>query len=151
MRVRVIQREGQRGIEVRVLCAPGDQRAERLADRLWTVGGRLTAYVSHANTEHRVVPLESVANIRSDDNHALVHMVDGSPLHNTSRLFELEAALQQAEFVRVLRQEVVNLDNVQTIRPEFGSRLVLVLKGGRESVVSRNYASQVKSKIGIIG
>lgn len=61
-------------------------------------------------------------------------MVDGSPLHNTSRLFELEAALQQTEFVRVLRQEVVNLDNVQTIRPEFGSRLVLGLKGGHESL-----------------
>ena len=151
MRVRVIQREGQHGIEVTVLCAPGDQRAERLADRLRTAGGRLTAYVSQTGTERRVVPLASVSSIRSDADHALVRMVDGSMLHSASRLFELEAALQQTEFVRVSRQEIVNLDNVQTIRPEFGSRLVLGLKGGREAVVSRNYASQVKSRIGIAG
>lgn len=78
-------------------------------------------------------------------------MVDGSTLRSASRLFELESSLQQPEFVRVSRQEVVNLDNVQTIRPEFDSRLVLGLKGGRESVVSRSYALQVKSRIGIVG
>lgn len=78
-------------------------------------------------------------------------MVDGSTLRSASRLFELESSLQQTEFVRFSRQEVVNLDNGQSIRPEFGSRLVLGFKGGRESVVSRSYASQVKSRIGIVG
>ncbi|MST72363.1 LytTR family DNA-binding domain-containing protein [Olsenella porci] len=151
MMVRLIQREGQRGIEVTVLSAPGDQRAERLADRLRTASGKITAYTSQTGTERRVVPLASVASIRSDGDHALVRLVDGETLHSPSRLFELEAALQQTEFVRTSRQEVVNLDNVQTIRPEFGSRLVLGLRGGGEAVVSRSYAPQVKSRIGIVG
>lgn len=151
MMVRLIQREVQRGIEVTVLSAPGDQRAERLADRLRTADSKITAYVSQTGTERRVVPLASVASIRSDGDHALVRLVDGTTLHSPSRLFELEATLQQTEFVRTSRQEVVNLDNVQTIRPEFGSRLVLGLRGGGEAVVSRRYAPRVKSRIGIVG
>lgn len=103
MMVRLIQREGQRGIEVTVPSAPGDQRAERLADRLRTAGGRLTAYVRQTGTERRVVPLASVASIRSDGDHALVRLADGTTLHSPSRLFELEATLQQTEFVRASR------------------------------------------------
>jgi DNA-binding LytR/AlgR family response regulator len=103
MMVRLIQREGQRGIEVTVLSAPGDQRAEHLADRLRTAGGRLTAYVRQTGTKRRVVPLASIASIRSNGGHALVRLVDGTTLHSPSRLFELEATLQQTEFVRASR------------------------------------------------
>lgn len=151
MMVRLVQREGQNDIEVTVLSAPGDRRAERLADSLRTFAGRIAAYVDQAGTERRVVPLAGVASIRSDADHAIVRLVDGSTLHSPSRLLELEEALRQTGFARVSRQELVNLDNVQTIRPEFGSRLVLGLRGGGEAVVSRSYAPQVKARIGIIG
>lgn len=149
MKVRLIQQEGQRGIEVTVLSAPGDPQAERIVDSLRTAGGKLAAYTSATGVERRVVPLSSVSSIKSNDGCALVQLTDGSLLHSASRLGELEASLRDTDFVRVSRQELVNLDNVETIRPEFGSRLVLGLKSGVEAIVSRSYAPQVKACIGI--
>ncbi|MCI6274925.1 MAG: LytTR family transcriptional regulator [Coriobacteriaceae bacterium] len=149
MKVRLIQREGQQDIEVTVLSAPGDKRAERIADSLRTAGGKLAAYISATGIERRVVPLSCVSSIRSNGDCALVQLTDGTILHSPSRLGELETSLHDTDFVRTSRQELVNLDNVETIRPEFGSRLLLGLRGGGETIVSRSYAHQVKERIGV--
>ncbi len=151
MKVRLIRRQGQRGIEVTVVAAPDDDRVDRIIDGLRSVEGRLSGYPDGASAQRRVVPLAEVSRIRTQGDHAQIALTDGTTLQSAQRLFELEAALKGTGFVRVSRQELVNLDNVLTIRPEFGSRLALGLEGGYDSLVTRSYVPEVRRALGAVG
>ncbi|MGN0287925.1 MAG: LytTR family DNA-binding domain-containing protein [Atopobiaceae bacterium] len=149
MKVSLVEHEGVRGIEVTVTSQPNDPRASRLVDALRVWEGRLSGYEDPSSIRRRVVSLGEVSSVRTQGDHAVLQLADGSVLHSGSRLGQLEDALAGTSFVRVSRQELVNLDNARTIRPEFGSRLVLGLEGGFEAMVTRSYVAQVKKSIGI--
>jgi DNA-binding LytR/AlgR family response regulator len=163
MKVSLEERDGQRGIEVTVIAPPRDPRVPRLLAAIRLCGGRISGYESASSARRRVVALADVCSVRTAGDHAELLLVDGTTLQSASRLGELEAALAggapegdvtanepaTSAFVRVSRQEIVNLDNALTIRPEFGSRLLLGLAGGHQALVSRTYAPAVKRAIGI--
>ena len=164
MKVSLQERDGQRGIEVTVIAPRRDPRVPRLLAAIRLCGGRISGYESAASTRRRMVALADVSSVRTAGDHAELLLADGSTLQSASRLGELEATLvggadaagadaangaATSAFVRVSRQEIVNLDNALTIRPEFGSRLLLGLAGGHQALVSRTYAPVVKRAIGI--
>lgn len=164
MKVSLQERDGQRGIEVTVIAPPRDPRVPRLLAAIRLCGGRISGYESAASARRRRVALADVSSMRTAGDHAELLLADGSTLQSASRLGELEATLvggadaagadaangaAASAFVRVSRQEIVNLDNALTIRPEFGSRLLLGLAGGHQALVSRTYAPVVKRAIGI--
>jgi DNA-binding LytR/AlgR family response regulator len=148
MDVQVIEEEGRSQLEVTVRCAPGDERVGRIVRCLRAATGRLTGYESPTCSERRLIPLSQVALVEVEERRVLIRTVDGRALESPMRLFEVEAALQGTEFVRVSRQVIVNFDKVVAIRPEPNGRMVLELDGGQRAVVTRTYAQAIKEKIG---
>lgn len=63
------------------------------------------------------------------------------------KLYELEESLAAFGFVRTSKQQVLNLDKVDSIQPESSSRLRLKLENGEIIVVSRQYAPIIKAKL----
>ena len=63
------------------------------------------------------------------------------------KLYELEESLAAFGFVRTSKQQVLNLDKVESIQPESSSRLRLKLENGEIVVVSRQYAPIIKAKL----
>ena len=63
------------------------------------------------------------------------------------KLYELEESLAAFGFVRTSKQQVLNLDKVDSIQPESSSRLRLKLENGEIVVVSRQYAPIIKAKL----
>lgn len=149
MDIRVIEEEGRRQIEVDVRCAPGDTRVGRIVRCLHAATGHLIGYDSPGSTERRLIPLDSVTLIEVDARRVLIRTSDGRTLESPQRLFEVEAALDGTEFLRVSRQVIVNFDQVTAIRPEPNGRLVLELACGQRVVATRTYAQAVRDKIGI--
>lgn len=72
-------------------------------------------------------------------------LVYESPL----RLYELEEHFAGEGFVRVAKAVVVNLDRVRSLRPDFGGRLILTMDNGETLFASRQYAGNVKRRLGI--
>lgn len=62
----------------------------------------------------------------------------------TLRLYELEERLRRRGFVRAGKSQLVNLDRVRSIRPEFNGRLLLTMQNGEKLLVSRQYAAEIK-------
>lgn len=81
------------------------------------------------------------------DEETLVHMADGRTLFAAQRLSALEDGLPERSFARISRQMVANLDQARTIRPEFGSRLIVGLSDGTEVLVTRSHVAEVKERI----
>ena len=65
------------------------------------------------------------------------------------RLYELEDRLSGSDFFRASKSLVVNFQQIASLRPEFGGRLLLTMRNGERCLVSRQYVSGVKDKLGL--
>ena len=60
----------------------------------------------------------------------------------------LEPRLDPAQFVRIHRSSIVNLDRVRKMQPLFRGEHVLILKDGTELSVGRAYRAKLLQQIG---
>ena len=66
-------------------------------------------------------------------------------------LYELEDDLREKFFVRISKSTIVNIKAVRSAAPEDFRRIKLLLKNGEYLIVSRNYANDFKTAIGMKG
>ena len=66
------------------------------------------------------------------------------------RLYELESHLEKCSFFRASKAIIINLQRVQSLRPELGARLLLTMDNKEKIVVSRQYAKTIKKALGVI-
>ena len=147
MEIRVLEEKNRSQIEVTILSGPDDNRVSKIVRQLQMADGRLTGYIP-GTIKRRVVFLTDIAWIEASRSTALIHLVEGGVLESTSRLNWLEDIFSDTEFVRISRQELVNLDYVTGISPAGSGRMLLSL-GEKKLVVSRKYAPEFKRRIGI--
>ena len=132
-------------IEVSVACPRIDERAQRIVASLSALDHQLVG--SHGGTTYRV-PLDDVLYIETVDGATFLYTAN-AVLETPLRLYEAEDRLSGTEFVRASRQMLVNFDHVRGIRPVPGARLQLLLDNGEAAIASRQYAPDIKRKLGL--
>ena len=65
------------------------------------------------------------------------------------RLYELEERLHGDGFFRASKSTLINLSGVRSLRPDFGSRLLLTMNNGERLTVSRQFSGAVKNRLGL--
>ena len=151
MDVQVLEDAGRSTIEVQILCPPACERAASLAERIRMLVGRIVGY-EPGRIERRMVSLSQVACIEvGSGRSSYISLRNGTLLETPLRLYELEAAVEKTEFLRISRQALVNFDAVLAIRPELNSRLALDLDNGTTVIATRTYVPGIKCKLGMIG
>ena len=125
MEIRVLEEKNRSQIEVTILSGPNDNRVSKIVRQLQMVDGKLTGYIP-GTIKRRLVFLTDIAWIEAGRSTALIHLVEGDLLESTSRLNWFEDALRDTEFVRISRQELVNLDHVTGISPAGSGRMLLL-------------------------
>jgi len=89
------------------------------------------------------IPLAEVERFEARENYVLVHA--GSRTHLLrAGLGELAARLDPAQFVRVHRSHIVNLDHVAAFAPFDSKRLVVEMKDGAHITASRAHSSRLR-------
>ena len=147
MEIRVVEEKGRSQIEVTILSGPDNPRVAGIVRQLQMADGKLSGYIP-GTINRRMVFLADVAWVQTNGSMALIYLATGEMLESSSRLNELEGELSDTEFVRISRQELVNLDHVTGISPAGSGRMLLSL-GEKKLVVSRKYAPEFKRRIGI--
>jgi two-component system LytT family response regulator len=94
------------------------------------------------------VPLREVRLISSEGNYARLHWNAAEPLLLRS-LTSLEPRLDERRFFRANRQQLINLDFVETVELGVGGRLHVRLRGGPEVEISHRQARVFKSRMSI--
>ena len=151
MDVQVLEDAGRSTIEVQILCPPACERAASLAERIRMLVGHIVGY-EPGRIERRMVSLSQVACIEvGSGRSSYISLRNGTLLETPLRLYELEAAVEKTEFLRISRQALVNFDAVLAIRPELNSRLALGLDNGTTVIATRTYVPGIKRKLGMIG
>lgn len=70
-------------------------------------------------------------------------------LETDLRLYTLEERLSSNHFFRASKSTIINISKIKTIVPDFGGRLEVTLQNNEKLIVSRQYAHELKIKLGL--
>ena len=85
--------------------------------------------------------------IESVDKRTWVYTRDGC-YESRDRLYELEEKLGMY-CVRVSKSMIINLRKVRNVSAQTGARMIAELLNGEKVIISRNYAGEIKRRLGI--
>ena len=68
---------------------------------------------------------------------------------STAKLYEIEERLKNLQFVRISKTVIANLNKMLSIKKAEGSRLIATMINKEKLVVSRQYVSEIKKKLGV--
>lgn len=66
------------------------------------------------------------------------------------KLYEMEEKLCRSGFFRISKSCLVNLKYIKSIRNDVERKLRLTLKNGEQVMVSRQYAEEIKRRLGVL-
>ncbi len=66
------------------------------------------------------------------------------------KLYEMEERLCQSGFLRVSKSCLVHLKFIRSIKNDVERKLKLTLKNGEQIIVSRQYADEIKKRLGVM-
>ncbi len=94
----------------------------------------------------RILPASAIVVASVVHKVVYIHTADGA-LQTNYEIGELESDLDEAQFVRVHRQHIVNLSHIRELRALMNGALELVMSNGERIVVSRSYAPSVRARL----
>lgn len=110
-------------------------------------GGLRGAIVGRRGGGTVVVPIADVYVARADNGAVQLVTAKGA-LRTNSRLYELERQLG-ADFVRISKSAIVNLNKIDRIEPGFGGAYGVRMSDGTVEWISRRYVGAFKTALGM--
>jgi DNA-binding LytR/AlgR family response regulator len=95
--------------------------------------------------EH-ILDASNVVYIESIDKRTFLYTADGV-YETTLKLYELEVKLIGCDFLRASKNCLININCIQSIKPDLDHRLILTLEKNITLIVSRQYSAAVKQKL----
>jgi len=65
------------------------------------------------------------------------------------KLYEIENILTDFGFFRNSKSQVLNIAKIESLHPDFGGRMEVMMKNGEQAIVSRQYARILKERLGL--
>ena len=145
MKITIEEREAAQDIEVTIVCVRDDRRVLDIAARLRMLDRKVTGTADGCT---RVLSAEDVLFIESVDKHTFIYTAD-TVLETGLRLYEMEELLADCDFLRIAKGCIVNFRAIAALKPDVNGRIIATLENGERVVISRQYAPDVKSKLGL--
>lgn len=145
MQVKLLEDATLTDIEVTIRCPKVEGEALRLFALLGEDRRKLTGM---REGETFLLEAGDILYIDTVDRRTFLYTKEAvyeSPL----RLYELLERLECRDFLRAGKSSILNLRQVQSLRPEFGGRLRCTMANGEVLLVSRQYVPSVKKRLGI--
>lgn len=145
MQVKLLEDAALTDVEVTIRCPKAEGEALRLFTLLNEDHRKLTGM---REGETFLLDAGDVLYIDTVDRRTFLYTREAvyeSPL----RLYELLERLECRDFLRAGKSSIINLRQVQSLRPEFGGRLRCTMANGEVLLVSRQYVPSVKDRLGI--
>jgi len=93
------------------------------------------------------VRLEEVEWIEAEGNYLRLHLADDSYLLRET-MNSFESRIDPAQFMRIHRSAIVNLDFIRDVQPWFTGEYIVRMRGGKELTLTRSYRHNLKRLLG---
>lgn len=145
MKIAIEEQKAAQDIEVTIVCVRADRRVLDIVARLRMLDRKVTGTADGCT---RVLSAEDVLFIESVDKHTFIYTAD-TVLETGLRLYEMEELLADCDFLRITKGCIVNFRAITALKPDVNGRIIATLENGERVVISRRYAPDVKSKLGL--
>jgi two-component system LytT family response regulator len=111
--------------------------------------GYLTRLMIKASGRVVLLKVGEIDFIEADGNYAKLHVGRKSHLLR-ERMHDLEERLDPAQFVRIHRSVIVNLDRIKELHPHFNGDYIVVLEDGRQLRLSRTRRENLEARLNAV-
>jgi DNA-binding LytR/AlgR family response regulator len=137
--------EGFESIEVIIKCPQNTEEIRRIESLLHGFSQKLSCTkngLTHLIDKRDILYFETV------EKNCFLYTSDG--VYETSlKLYEIEEALTDVGYFRSSKSQILNIAKIESICPDFGGRIEVIMENGYKLIVSRQYAKNLKEKVGI--
>ena len=145
MKVVVNEQLGIQEIEIIINCSSKDETVQKIVSSLSVIDMKLTC-----RKDDEIFQLDPANILYPESVDRKTFLTEQQIFETERRLYELEAYLENCSFFRASKAIIINLQRVQSLRPELGARLLLTMDNKEKIVVSRKYAKTIKNALGVI-
>ena len=143
MEIKVFKVGKERPEEVEIRCHEMTEEVREIVAFVKTRQGRLTGIQEGKQFE---IAVSDLAYVEAVDNKVFLY-TQKQVYETRQKLYELEELLREKHFLRVSKSLLLNLMKVQSIRPAMNGRMMAVLRGGEEIIITRKYVAELKKAL----
>jgi len=128
-----------------ITCKEFTSELERLVEAFRLSDKKLSV---KENGEVHLIDLKSVLYAETVDGNSFLYTENGV-FESQYRLYELESLLAEHNFFRINKSTLLNLNKIESLKSDIDRRIRVRLKNGYQLIISRSYAEEFKTKIGV--
>ncbi len=131
------------------LITPGSpEPIERVLSTMATAGVQQNRIVVKTGSKVKIIPAHEILYLEADDDFVKIFTVEGSFLKNKTMSF-YEKSLDAAQFVRVHRSYMVQINQITKIEPYQKETHLAILRDGKQIPVSKTGYAKLKTILGL--
>ena len=145
MKITINIDESLQETEIVVNCGTLDAQTEQIITALRLFDRKITVT---KNDELFFLDVSKIIYVESVDRRTFVYTSDDC-FESKLRLYEIEERLCNSGFLRTGKASLVQLKFIRSLKAEIDRKLRLTLENGEQLIVSRQYADELKRRLGV--
>lgn len=144
MNIRIIE-NFEDALQVIIKCKKADDEVIKLKNHIELFENKLQARLGDRTF---LINSSDVLYFESVDDHTFLYTED-NVYEIKHRLYEIEAALSDKDFLRISKSQIVNVNCIKTLMPELNRSITATLTNGEMLNISRRYTKALKTLLSI--
>ena len=145
LKITINVNEDVKDIEVSISCSRLTPEIEKLLATLRILDKQLMA---RKGDEIYVLDVSKVIYLESVDRKTFVYTKDDI-YESGLKLYELEQQLYECGFFRASKSCVIQIKYIKSLKTDINRKVRVTLENGEQIIVSRQYAEELKKKLGV--
>lgn len=145
MKITICENPGVKEVEVSILCPKMTDELKEIIANIALVG---LTFAGKKDEETFFVSVKDIFYFESVEGKIFFY-TETETYEAASKLYKIEESLQNLKFARISKTVIANLDKMQSIKKSENSRLTATLINQEKLLVSRQYVSEIKKKLGV--
>ncbi len=145
MKITIVEDPNISETEISIVCAGMSDELNELVANL--AAAELT-FTGEKEKETFFISAKDIYYFESVDGVVFMY-TENEAYESTMKLYQVEETLKHTRFSRISKTVIADLDKTVSIKRADGARLVATLVNKEQLVVSRQYVSQIKKKLGV--
>ena len=145
MKVTIIEDPNIKETEISIVCTKMSSEINDIISRISAVG---LTIAGKKEEETFLIPIEDIFYFESVDGKIFFY-TENEIYEAVVKLYKIEEGLRNLQFSRISKTVIVNLDKLLSVKKAENSRLVATLVNRERLIVSRQYVSEIKKKLGV--
>ena len=145
MKLTIQTDENIEDLKIEITCRQLTPEVERIIAAIRMLDHQLTG---NKNGEVHLLEAREIIYAESVDRKCFLY-TDRDVYESALKLYELELQLASYGFFRISKSMLINLQNIKSLKADINRKLRVTMTNGEQIIASRQYADDLKTRIGV--